>query len=156
MPDNFEIRPLRKDEISEALQLTWKVFNEFESPDYSNEGILEFKNFISLPSILGKMQSGEFMVWGCIDNNKIVGIIATRPPCHISLLFVDKLYHRKGIAKSMLQRVLDYYKSGGKNNKITVNSSPYAADIYRHMGFSSTASEQTVNGIRFFPMEMSF
>lgn len=156
MSDNFEIRHLRRDELSEALQLTWKVFNEFESPDYSNEGILEFKNFISLPSILKKIQSGEFIVWGCIDNNKIVGIIATRPPCHISLLFVDKLYHRKGIAKSMLHKVMDYYKSGGENNKITVNSSPYAADIYRRMGFTSTAAEQTVNGIRFFPMEMSF
>ena len=36
--------------------------------------------------------------------------------------------------------------------EFTVNSAPYAVDIYRHLGFAETGPEQTINGIRFTPM----
>ena len=35
----------------------------------------------------------------------------------------------------------------------TVHSSPYAVEVYRHLGFAATGPEQTVNGLRFTPME---
>ena len=37
--------------------------------------------------------------------------------------------------------------------EFTVNSSPYAVEIYRHLGFEVMDQEQTVNGIRFTPMK---
>lgn len=36
---------------------------------------------------------------------------------------------------------------------MTVNSSPYAVPVYEKLGFHATGSEQTVNGLRFTPME---
>ena len=36
---------------------------------------------------------------------------------------------------------------------ITLNSSPYGLPFYKALGFTSKDSEQTVNGIRFTPME---
>lgn len=44
-------------------------------------------------------------------------------------------------------------KAECKRPEITVNSSPYAVKIYKHLGFVPTAEEQTVNGIRFTPMK---
>ena len=42
------------------------------------------------------------------------------------------------------------YPIGGT---ITLNSSPYGLPFYQALGFLSTDQEQTVNGIRFTPME---
>ncbi|WP_460645598.1 GNAT family N-acetyltransferase [Lacrimispora brassicae] len=39
---------------------------------------------------------------------------------------------------------------------MTVNSSPYAVEIYHKLGFVDTDTEQLVNGIRFIPMEYTF
>ena len=36
--------------------------------------------------------------------------------------------------------------------EITVNSSPYAVEIYRKLSFVDTNTEQTVNGMRFTSM----
>jgi len=38
---------IAKKDIRNALDLVWKVFEEFEVPDYSKQGIKEFANFIS-------------------------------------------------------------------------------------------------------------
>lgn len=35
---------------------------------------------------------------------------------------------------------------------MTVHSSPFAVEIYRHLGFVATGEERTVNGLRFTPM----
>ena len=36
--------------------------------------------------------------------------------------------------------------------EFTVNSSPYAVEVYRHLGFEPTDCEQTEMGLRFTPM----
>lgn len=38
----MEIRKILKEEITKALELVWKVFLEYEAPDYTEEGIKEF------------------------------------------------------------------------------------------------------------------
>ena len=40
------IRLLNADDIIPAMDLVWRVFFEFEAPEYSEEGIAEFKVFI--------------------------------------------------------------------------------------------------------------
>ena len=44
------------------------------------------------------------------------------------------------------------------NNKgvFTVNSSPYAHEIYKHIGFVDTDTEQCINGLKFYPMKTIF
>lgn len=38
-----KIRKILKEEMKKALELVWKVFLEYEAPDYTEEGIKEFK-----------------------------------------------------------------------------------------------------------------
>ena len=59
-------------------------------------------------------------------------------------------YHRQGIGKQLFQTI----KSKNNENKMTVNSSPYAVSIYHKLGFKDTDIEQAVNGLRFTPMEL--
>ena len=68
---------------------------------------------------------------------------------------VKKDYHRRGIARRLFQTVEEICKSQNNISKITVNSSPYAIEVYHRLGFVDTDKELTVNGIRFTPMSYS-
>lgn len=147
------IRPLDTGDLASAIELVWRVFCEFEAPDYSDDGTAEFKAFIGQNSMADKMASGEFKLWGAFEAEKIVGVISIKPPLHISLLFVDKQYHRRGIARDLLATVLNDTSVTCGHNCITVHSSPYAVQIYHRLGFAPTYSEQNLKGIRFTPMK---
>ena len=148
----MEIIRLQKSDIKPALDLVWTVFEEFEVPDYTDEGIQEFKKFISYDSKIEQFEKGEICFWGCKENETFVGVIATKRVNHICTLFVKKEYHRRGIAKSLFNTVLDHCRNVNNITQITVNSSPYAVEVYHRLGFQDTDKEQTINGIRFTPM----
>ena len=140
-----EIRKILKEEMQKALELVWKVFLEYEAPDYTEEGIKEFKKTID---DISWIETREF--YGAYDaSNKILGVIATKDITHIALFFVDGKHHKQGIGKEL------YYKVESLNNNgfFTVNSSPYAHEVYKHLGFIDTDKEQSVNGLRFYPMK---
>lgn len=71
----------------------------------------------------------------------------------ICLFFVAKEFHRKGIGRGLLERAIVQCISNNSNIKaIEVNSSFYAVEAYKKLGFIQTKPEQLVNGIRFVPM----
>ena len=144
----MEIRKISKEGIKEALDLVWRVFLEYKTPDCTEEGIKEFKKTIENKSWI---DARDF--YGTYDeNNKILGVIATKDTNHISLFFVDGKYQKQGIGKSLYNKV----KSLNKSGFFTVNSSPYAHEAYKHFGFKDTNVMQCVNGIKFYPMKSVF
>jgi len=149
----MEIKRLYKSDIKNALDLVWSVFREFEAPDYSAQGIQEFKDFIELNTIYEKVNRNEIAFWGCYNGDTLVGVIAVLGKGHISLFFVQKEYHRQGIARRLFQTILSTFTKDDSTKRITVNSSPYATEVYHQLGFTDTDKEKTVNGIRFTPME---
>ena len=151
----MEITKIQKDNLKKVLDLVWEVFQEFEAPNYSNQGIEEFKKFISYNTIAEKLDKGELFILGCYVNEKLAGVIATRNKSHICMLFVCREYHKRGIAKSLFQSVLQHVKKYEYTAQITVNSSIYAKDVYHRLGFIDLGEEQTINGIRFIPMTYS-
>lgn len=148
----MENTKLQKNDIRNALDLVWRIFREFEAPDCSKQGIEEFRKFISYNSVIEKFDKGELYFWGCVDNYDLIGVIATRGINHISMLFVNKEYHRRGIARSLFQTVIERCKGESNISNTTVNSSPYAIEVYHRLVFFDTDKELTVNGIRFTPM----
>jgi len=137
------------------MDLIWRVFSEFEAPEYSEEGVAEFKAFIEPAFMKNKMRHDGFRLWGAYEDKKLIGVIAIKPPLHITLLFVDKDYHRQGIARRLFQTVIKNRKVVGDNKIMTVHSSRYAIEVYSHLGFRKIGDEQIVNGLRFTPMEYS-
>ena len=126
-----------------ALDLTWEVFLQFEAPVYSDEGIAEFRK-----SLDDKERTHSLQFYGAFDKDKLIGTLCMRAPQHIGGFFVNADYHRKGIGRDLFERMRrDYDKQ-----EFTVNSSPYAVEIYKKLGFEPTDVEQTVNGLRFTPM----
>ncbi len=150
----MNVRPLGKKDLPDALFLVREVFMEFEAPVYSQAGVRAFLSFISYDSILERFENGQLQFWGCFEAQIPIGVLAIRDGSHICLLFVKKNRHRQGVARRLFGALLQH--CGGKVREITVNSSPYAVEAYRHLGFIATGSEQTLNGIRFTPMAYRF
>ena len=131
-------------EIKSALALALEVFMRFEAPEYQKEGIESFKTSLSSREYLEKLK-----LYGAFEGSKLVGIIATRLlGSHIALFFVDENFQGQGIGRLLFDEVL----KDCHTEKLTVNSSPYAAEIYRHFGFKDDMPEQTTDGIRYIPM----
>lgn len=136
------IRKLNEREIQSAIELSLEVFMVFEAPEYSQEGIDEFKRFLNNQNEVSKL-----VFFGAFNQNTILGVLAMRQN-HISLLFVKKEYHKRGIGKELFMYMLQQTNS----ETITVNSSPYAKEFYRNLGFKSINDEQITHGIRYTPM----
>jgi len=139
--------------LSPALDLVWRVFSEFEAPDYSEEGVAEFSRYIQQESMMQQLSCGALALWCCLTEGGITGVAALRPPNHISLLFVDQAFHRQGIGGALLESAKDYARELSQAEDLTVNSSPYAVTVYRKLGFLPTGEERVENGLRFTPMK---
>ena len=150
---SMNIRYLGKSDVVNAITLVWSVFDEFEAPDYSEEGVEEFRRSVNVETITGQMEKGGLVMKGFVDGDILYGVIAVRNRNHISLLFVQKDFHRRGIARRLFESVVEDCRKDREIDRITVNSSPYAVEAYRHLGFRETGPEQEVNGIRFTPMD---
>lgn len=141
------IKKIPQEDMKKAIELVWRVFIEFEAPDYTEEGIKEFRK-----TILDEKWVKERVFFGAYEE-ELLGVIATKDGTHIALLFVEGKHHKKGIGKKLFQTV----KELNTSHFFTVNSSPYAHEVYKHLGFvDTTKEEQVVNGLRFYPMRMEF
>ena len=141
----MEINKLTEAEKANAMNLVWEVFLEFDAPDYTEEGVKTFRDFIT-----DEVKTGSLEIYGANKNGKLAGVIATRNQgSHIALFFVDKRYHRQGIGRKLWEAVL----RNSTAETITVHSSPYAGEIYRKLGFTYTDGEQIEHGIRYIPMK---
>ena len=141
----MEIKKLADSEKTSAMDLVWRVFQEFEAPEYSSEGVRTFWEYITDPVAVSALT-----VYGAYDGGRVIGILAIRKNgTHISLFFVDPVLHKKGVGKALFYRFLE--DSGAE--RVTVNSSPYAVAVYHGLGFVPVAPEQVNDGIRYTPME---
>lgn len=141
----MEIKKIIQSEKADAMQLVWSVFLEYEAPDYADAGINTFREFINSEEAISRLE-----IYGAYEGRTIVGIIATRNGGnHIALFFVNGKHHRQGIGRKLFEFVL----KNSTSEIITVNSSPYAKEIYHKLGFEDTDEEQVKEGMRFIPMK---
>ena len=144
---SIKIRPLVQADLPQALALVERVFMAFEAPEYSTEGIQTFLAFLQDTDALAALR-----FYGALHNGTPVGVLATRGGSHIALFFVDAAHQGHGIGRALFEAA----KSACSVGRMTVNSSPYAVEIYRRLGFSPLSDEQVRDGIRFTPMQYSF
>lgn len=73
MEFDCSIREIPKEETEEALSLVWRVFQEYEAPDYAEQGIDEFYKSIHEEGYLSRL-----CWYGAFVQEKLAGIIAVR------------------------------------------------------------------------------
>lgn len=137
------VRPLLSFEISQALDLIWEVFLEFDASYYTEEGIKAFR-----ASLDDKERTRAMKWYGVFDMGELAGILAIREDRHFGAFFVKGEYQGRGYGRMLFETM----KKDHDKQEFTVNASPYAVKIYERLGFVPTDKEQTVNGLRFTPM----
>ena len=141
--EQYPVRRLSREEIPRALELCWRVFLEFEAPEYSPEGTAAFRASLDNPE-----RNRQMDYYGAFDGETLVGVLSMRAPRHIAGFFVDAAYHRRGIGRRLFEAMRQDYA----RREFTVHSSPYAVEVYRHLGFEPADTEQVTDGLRYTPM----
>ena len=152
---NISYRSMQPGEAPAVVDFVLKIFNEFVAPHFSREGIDEFKQFVRSDDMLDRFKDGNPILLAELER-RIIGVIELREDSHIALLFVDKAYQRRGIARELIRRSIAICrKHNPQLRTLTVNASPNAYTAYQTIGFERTDDEMVVNGIRFIPMALA-
>ena len=153
MGTSYQVRSAYRNEWQEAMALAWKTFLRFEADVYTPEGVKNFENFITDSTLHRMFIMGKYQLFVALDRDKVVGMITLRDTSHISLLFVDEAYHRRGIGRALIGYLTNYLLTEMGVNRVTVNASPYGVEFYHKMGFRDVGPEETKDGIIYTPME---
>ena len=152
----YQIRSAYREEWEEAMALAWKTFLRFEADVYSTEGVQNFENFITDTTLHRMFVMGAYQMFVALDQDRIVGMITLRDSKHISLLFVDEKYHRRGIGRALMKYLTEYMVKEMGIRQVTVNASPYGVEFYHKLGFRDLRPEERKDGIIYTPMELKF
>lgn len=121
LPEDADPAPL--------LEFVRDVFDRSLAPYYSDEGKATFANFLENARIFP-----TFRYFEAVDDVKgrTAGVLAAdNELSHISLLFVDTKYRRKGIGRRLVEMAASASSAGG----LTVNAEPTAVGFYQSVGF---------------------
>jgi len=155
MPSLINFRELKSGEEIKVCNLVARSFNEFIAPGFSEEGVQEFFKYANPRALKKRAESGYFSMVA-ESQGKLAGIIEMRGDNHISMLYVDKAFHRKGVAKELFRLALEQVSFKNESPKdITVNSSRYAATFYESLGFIQYEDEKSIFGVLHIPMVLS-
>ena len=148
----LEYRPMKRGEEAEVSDLVLRVFDEFVAPQFSQEGLQEFRNYADPHLFLLRSRWNHFVLLA--DTQKeIAGMIEMRCDGHVALFFVDRRFQERGVGGELLRRALEICRRKNPEvSKVTVNSSPNAVVAYERLGFCRAGPERTEDQVRFVPM----
>ncbi len=152
----YEIRWARQDEWEAAMKMIWRTFLTFEGKDYTEEGINNFLDFITDADLYSAFLRGEYQLMVALDGQEVIGAGSVRNGNHLSLLFVDEKYHRRGVGRAILTTLCDYLKNETGERYMSLTAAPYAVNFYRRLGFRVVRPEEQYSGIRVTAMEKVF
>ncbi len=155
--EKFSVRMIARDEWEDAMALCRSVFLEFEAPLYVQEGTESFLRFIGDETLYTVFINGGYPVCAAFYAGKMIGVASLRSGPHLSLLFVDGRFQRKGVGTALVNYLHEYVLStdtGLGNEKMTVNASPIGVKFYLYMGFTPTDVQLEKDGILYTPMEL--
>lgn len=153
----YEFRWARENEWSPAMKMIWKTFLKFEGNDYTEEGIRNFFDFITDDDLHTAFLRGNYRMMVALDKGKVIAAGSIRNRNHLSLLFVDEEYHRRGVGRTLMEKLCAYLKREAGECRMTLKAAPYAVNFYRRLGFCPTTNEEEeYSGIRVTSMEKSF
>ena len=105
------IRMAKEEDWDNAMELAWKTFLKFEANDYSEKGIRSFEEFITDSTLHRMFILGKYQMLVAEMNHKMIGMITIRDESHISILFVDADYHKKGVGRNLIEARKKYLKT---------------------------------------------
>lgn len=150
---SLKIRPARESDAKSTVDLALRAFDEFIAPEYPAEGVAHFYANVTTDGLVAAITDQEITLLATVDDT-LAGVVQVRNETHITWLYVDKAYQRRGVGRKLLVSAVEEIRRRTPHaTMITLNSSPYAVPIYRSIGFEATGPEQTKDGMRMTPMQ---
>lgn len=151
----FVIRQASPSDASAISQLIVPLVKEFVSYEYTVQGEKFMLDSITSASIKHHMsQSIDYIV--AVIDEQVLAALAIKEQHHIYHFFVNKQFHRQGIGKALWDRwLMNRDDLREKNSSVTVNSSRFAVDFYRKLGFIQDSGLLEKNGITCYPMKFN-
>lgn len=146
----FKIEKAKIDDMEEISDLVKRIYLKYNSKIDTEEGIKNILIFVSAESMKLRFYiEGALMLVARDENNDIVGMIELKNFEHISLFFVDDKYFKCNIGKKLFEEAKNIFGC----EKYSVNSSDYALEFYKKLGFIQiTDSIKIEKGVHFYPM----
>jgi GNAT superfamily N-acetyltransferase len=152
MKTALEYRLMKRGEETEVCHLVVRVFDEFVAPQFSREGVQEFRRYADPHLFLLRSRWNHFVLLA-VTQKEIAGMIEVRDDGHVTLLFVDERFQGAGTGRELLRRGLEICLiRNPKLSAATVNSSPNAVGVYERLGFHRAGPERAEDQVRFVPM----
>lgn len=151
----YQIRPFKKTDAKEAADLIRRTYQQCCAQDATPEANQEYLDHFDstkrpqaeLESIFNKTP----ISFVATHNQKIVGIIRGRQD-QINNLFVDRQFHRQGIANKLVQKFESEVRRHGRAS-IKITSSLYAVPFYESVGYKKSTGIRNHQGIKTQPMK---
>ena len=146
----FKIEKAKIDDMEEISDLVKRIYLKYNSKIDTEEGIKNILIFVSAENMRLRFYiEGALMLVARDENNDIVGMIELKNFEHISLFFVDDKYFKCNIGKKLFEETKNIFGC----EKYSVNSSDYALEFYKKLGFIQiTDSIKIEKGVHFYPM----
>ena len=149
------ISAIKKREYGVTLEMVRESFWEYDASYYPRNGQDSFLAYASFPNFAYR-QWHSHSTFVAKDQTRILGMIEIRGDCHISMLFVAPNYIKQGIGRALITTAVERCVSRKMNLRyITVNSSLFAEEFYKKMGFTATESPTTNDGLTCIPMALA-
>ena len=157
LTDRLTVDEIGTDKIIIAHDMIKRTFAEFVAPDFSDTGKAAFLELIKLEAMNDRIISGDSFILAALDDGNVAGVIEISDYSYIRLLFVDKKYQGNGISRLLLDEAYkrcraDWHDCG----ELKVNSSLYAFEIYKKLGFELVGEKQEKDGVVYIPMERKY
>lgn len=149
----MQIRPILDKDIPVVARLMRTLSEEFIVHESTAEAAASFVRENDESGILNFIDAGIAYRVAEIDG-RVVGFIAIRENRHLFHMFVDKAYHRRGIARQLWEVARKAAIEAGNPGVFTVNSSNYALPVYEKLGFVRTEPTKETNGLYYNPMRL--
>jgi GNAT superfamily N-acetyltransferase len=153
---SYEVRWAKESEWAPAMDMIWKTFLKFEGQVYTQEGIQNFFDFITDDKLYVSFLKGEYQLMVALDGERVIGAGSVRSRNHLSLLFVDEEYHRRGVGRKIMESLCAYLRDEEGENYMSLQAAPYAVNFYRRLGFRVVKPEEEIAGIKVTAMEKYF
>lgn len=152
----YEVRWARAEDWTQTIRMIWATFVKYEGKDYSEEGIRKFFDFLTDEELYLSFLKGEYRLMVALDGERIIGAGSVRDRNHLSLLFVDSAYQRRGVGSTILDMLCSYLEAEAGERYMSLQAAPIAVNFYRKQGFRAVHPEVEYAGIRVTPMEKVF
>ncbi|WP_164969169.1 GNAT family N-acetyltransferase [Candidatus Marinarcus aquaticus] len=107
-----------------------------------------FEEEISQESFEKRLKDKSYEHYIYTVDKKTVGFLVIKEKSHLFHLFVDEMFHKKGIAKKLFECV----KNNMDVTHMRVNASLYSVPVYKALGFKERGKEENYQGLEYQPM----